>query len=492
MARDFKPVERDQQFLMPPSIKDWLPEDHFAWFVIDSVAQLDLTDIEARYRREGQGRAAFDPQVMVGLLFYAYAKGVRSSREIERRLIEDVAFRVIASNQRPDHSTICRFRQNHETALGELFVQVLRLCVDQGLVDARVVAIDGTKIAADASDNKNLTKDQLEKAVQEMFDEARRTDEAEDELHGDRRGDELPDHLVDRATRLEWLKEQLASREASEPPSQRGNPKRINTTDPEARTMHDNKGHFVTGYNAQAVVTDDHIIIAADVTDEATDRTRLVPMTTQASDNLGAAGGGGIDTVVGDAGYLSAANVTADLGCDVLVAPGSSRAEPRTERPRVARTRALIAEMEQETDRRAAIIERALARNTSIKELAEELGVLQPRASVLRKRYRLQGRDGIVPANMPRPPTLSAPELMAVKLQDPRARTLLLRRSQMIEPVFGHVKHNLGVRRMQRRGLPAGRSEWKIVAAAHNLMKLWKAGSRNSELPGFAVPILGC
>jgi len=184
--------DREQPFLMPPDPRDWLPEDHLAWFVLASVEQMDLAAFYGSYRMDGWGRAAFEPSMMVSLLLYAYARGERSSRGIERKCVEDVAYRVIAAQQKPDHATIARFRARHEDALGKLFSSALSLCKQAGLVKVGVIAIDGTKVHANASHHSNLDYEQLAK---EILKEASDIDAAEDELYGDARGDELPEHL---------------------------------------------------------------------------------------------------------------------------------------------------------------------------------------------------------------------------------------------------------------------------------------------------------
>ena len=192
MAQNFIGCDREQELLLPPSLREWLPEGHLAWFVIDAVGQLDLAPFYAAYRADGHGRAAHDPAMMVALLLYAYAVGERSSRRIERRCVEDVAFRVIAANQRPDHTTIARFRQRHEAALAGLFGEVLALCADAGLVGVAVLAVDGTKLHANASQHQNLDFDEI---AREILAEAGAVDRAEDERFGEQRGDELPPEL---------------------------------------------------------------------------------------------------------------------------------------------------------------------------------------------------------------------------------------------------------------------------------------------------------
>ena len=195
MAQNLIACDRDQELLLPPSLWEWLPEDQLAWFVLDAVAELDLGAFYASYRDDGWGAAAHDPEMMVALLVYAYAIGERSSRAIERRCREDVAFRVITAKQVPDHATIARFRVRHQAALGALFGQVLGLCADAGLVSVGVIALDGSKIAASASDRAIRSYEQI---AAEVVEEAGRLDAAEDDIHGPCRGDELPERLAKR------------------------------------------------------------------------------------------------------------------------------------------------------------------------------------------------------------------------------------------------------------------------------------------------------
>lgn len=188
---------------MPPSLRDWLADDHLAWYILDVVDELDPTALRAQHRDDGRGRAAFDPAMMVALLLYAYAIGERSSRMIERRCQEDVAFRMTAANQAPDHATIARFRVRHEAALGELFSQVVGICARAVLVRVGVIAVDGPKIAGPASREANRTYEQI---VREILEEAAVVDAAEDTLLGDERGDELPPELADRDSRRARLR----------------------------------------------------------------------------------------------------------------------------------------------------------------------------------------------------------------------------------------------------------------------------------------------
>jgi len=204
MPQNFLACDREQELLLPPSLREWLPESHLAWFVIDAVAAFDLAAFYASYRHDGWGRAAHDPAMMLALLLYAYAVGERSSRRIERRCEDDVAFRVITANQVPDHATIARFRVRHERALADLFADVLRLCADAGLVRVELIAVDGTKVHANAS--HHATRDYAHIA-EEILAEVDAVDREEDERYGARRGDELPPQLSNSQGRRGWLRD---------------------------------------------------------------------------------------------------------------------------------------------------------------------------------------------------------------------------------------------------------------------------------------------
>jgi len=205
VAYNFIPCDRNQSFLMPPSLSDWLPEDHLAWFVLDAVSQMDLSAFRAKYRADGRGAKAFSPDMMVSLLLYAYCMGERSSRKIERACETDVAFRVMAANTNPDHSTIARFRSKNLKELEKLFAQILRLCAEAGLVKVGVVAIDGTKMEADAALAANKKYEGLEKEIErevaKMLAEAESVDLAENKKYGKKRGDELPEDMRAQKTR---------------------------------------------------------------------------------------------------------------------------------------------------------------------------------------------------------------------------------------------------------------------------------------------------
>ena len=226
MAPNFIECDREQAFLMPPSLRDWVPEDHLVWTILEAVEEMDLADFYADYRADGHGRPAYDPRMMVALLLYAYARGNRSSRGIERECQEDVAYRVICANHVPDHSTIAEFRCRHETALAELFTSVLSLCRKAGLVRVGVVAIDGTKVQANAARTANRSYEQI---AREILAEAAETDRREDELYGEARGDELPEQLrtsQGRRAALREAKEELERERAGEHARRRRRPRR--------------------------------------------------------------------------------------------------------------------------------------------------------------------------------------------------------------------------------------------------------------------------
>jgi transposase len=214
MAYNFLACDRDQAFLLPPDLRQWLPADHLAWFILDVVDQLDLGPFLAAYRADGHGHPAYDPKTLLGVLLYAYAIGVRSSRQVQQRCVEDLAFRVLAGNTAPDHVTIARFRVRHQQALAGVLVQSLRLCAAAGMVRLGTVALDGTKVAANAADKANRTLDKLEGEVAQILAEAAEADQAEDLKHGPARGDELPAALARPTGRLARLRQAKARLEA--------------------------------------------------------------------------------------------------------------------------------------------------------------------------------------------------------------------------------------------------------------------------------------
>jgi transposase len=457
MGQRFVACDREQSFLMPPDVREWLPGRHLAWFVLDAVEEMDLGPFYAAYRVDGRCRPPYDPAMMVALLLYAYARGIRSSRVIERACEEDVAFRVLAAQQRPDHATLARFLERHEAAIAGLFGEVLTLCARSGLARVGVIAVDGTKVQANASRNENLDYEQL---AREILEEAKAIDAAEDELYGEARGDELPEEFATAQGRRGWLREAKqrleAERAANPRPVPRSRPKRvkeakrrleeelwtetranrayeayrargrmkdgrrfgrppdpyqppdtpdgrINVTDPDSRVVKGLRG-FVQGYNAQAVTNEHQVVIAAEVMTAAPDFGHLEPMLDAAQRELRTAGV--TDTpgvLLADAGYWHQQQMEriVDRGIAVLIPPDASK-----------------------------------------------------------RRGARPGWDGGLYAFMRR------------VLATERGGGLYRQRQPMIEPVFGQTKHNRGIGRFQRRGRAAVRTEWRLITATHNLLKL--------------------
>jgi transposase len=298
----------DQPFLLPPDLRDWLPQGHLAWFILDVVDQLDLQPFYLAHRVDGHGHPAYHPKTLLGVLLYGYCLGVRSSRQIERRCVEDLAFPVLAGNQTPDHVTIARFRVRHEIALAGFLVESLKLCAAAGMVRVGTVALDGTKLPGDAADNANRTLDRLDAEVAEILRQAADADQHEDLEHGQARGDELPEALASKAGRLARLYQAKARLDAEAAERARRFAQRVaasaaaaaakgkppptlkprardeapnptataNTTDPDSRLLHTRRGR-VQGYNAQAVTTLEQVIVAAELTQEANDFQQLHP-----------------------------------------------------------------------------------------------------------------------------------------------------------------------------------------------------------------------
>lgn len=489
MPKNFIPCDRGQQMLMPPDMRQWLPPDHLVWFVIESVPEIDLSAFYARHRDDGWGRAAYDPAMMVTLLLYAYAIGVRSAREIERRCADDVALRVITANRIVDHATICRFRTRHRDALGELFVSVLGLCAEAGMVRPGIVAIDGTKIAANASGNKNITREQLEEFARKVLEEAERVDADEDKLYGDRRGDEMPEHLRDPAWRLEWIRRRLAERDATNerrPRAHRRAPK-VNTTDPDSAPQKTPQG-YEQGYNAQLAVTEDQVIVAADLVTDNNDVAQLAPMITQAQDNLRANTNEEIDTVVADAGYFSDANASLDLGVELLVAPVATRnlndaVKSRRERIEVDPDDVKRWEIERDiaarrADRRAAVMEGYAARQVTGAEAAEALGLSIQHVAWLRWHHKRFGRLPDQAPFRPPPGGPDAKQVMLKRFAEAGALEAYAVRARTVEPVIGQIKEARRMRRLLHRGRAACRCEWRMTATVHNLRKLWTTGRK--------------
>jgi transposase len=445
MKKTYRDWSPDQPSLFPLSPREWLPEDDLVYFLLDTVASFDLATFFAYYERETRGQPPFHPRMMVSLLLYCYATGTRSSRKIMRRCQVDVACRIIVGDDIPDFRTISDFRKTHLDRLESLFVEVLKLCALAGLAKVGTIALDGTKIKANASRHKAMSYDRmpveearLKQEIATILAEAESADATEDAAHGPgRRGDELPQELARRQSRLakiqeaKALLEERARTEAAEDAARRqeeGKPPpavvpadavpapkdQINFTDPESRIMKvSNKGWDQCG-NAQAVANEHQIILAADVTQQTNDKRQAVPMVDQTRANLEAAGvRQAIGAAVIDSGYYSEANTAAleSRGIEAYVA--TERLKHHEEIPQAPR--------------------------------------------------------GRIPAG------LSAKQRMARKLRTKKGRTMYAKRKGIIEPIFGQLKQVLGFRQFSLRGMASMRGEWRFLCAVHNLLKLWRA-----------------
>jgi transposase len=426
MAKTFRPYEPNQLLLLPPSLQDWVPDGHLARFVSDMIDTLDLSEIEDAYTEE-RGYPPYHPCMMVKLLMYGYCTGTYSSRRIAAKLRDSVAFRVLAAGNEPDFRTISDFRKRHGAALTRMFDQVLQVCREAGLVKLGRVAIDGTKIKANASKHKAMSygrmkekETAIQREVREMLERAEKIDREEDRLYGpDRRGDELPAELATREGRLKKIREAKAALEAearrkaeaegkdprdAKPPDKA----QRNFTDPESKIQKTSDG-FIQGYNAQVAVDDlFQVIVAQHVTPNALDVNELEPVITSIETTLEAKP----DAVLADAGYWSEANVRTleDKRIEAFIATRKHKHGDVTSAPR--------------------------------------------------------GRL---------PKTMTVRERMARKLRTRRGREAYSRRKVLAEPVIGQIKQARGFRQFLRRGVDKVSEEWALVCTAHNLLKLHTA-----------------
>ena len=535
MAMTYRPVDRDQEFLLPPSMIDWLPEEHLVWFVIEAVKRLDTGGFHRLARLGGVGRRGYDPDMLLTLFVYAMAHGESSSRRIERLCHTDVAFRVICAQDVPDHTVLARFRQNHQAALAGLLTESLVLAAELGMVSLGVVAFDGTKIAGNASRDANRGEAHLRKLAEQYLDTLAKTDEAEDALFGeDNRGDEPPEPVRDRSHRGERIKQALdqitqrreqagraeaeraerarayerqatevetaapvgrppadadpvavakarwqrerakaaeryeqwqRARERGEPqPGGRpavppdefhrvrkawaayqtaaaadtanndtasttgagdsGQPLRANLTDPDSRLLKTRNG-WVQGYNCQTATSDDEFIVSARATQDTNDVEQFIPTKddlTATAQTLAERTGRTdlqVGTMIGDAGYDSTANLTAD-GPDRLIADG--------------------------------------------------------------KHHTIDHRATTDPATGDPPEHASPREKMNHRLRTPEGHTLYKRRAPMIEAPNAWLKDRRGLRRFARRGLTAAHTELSFASAVTNLLKIATKGITAAQL----------
>jgi transposase len=445
MAKVYRPYFPEQDFLLPPSLREWLREDHLSYFVCDLIDQLDLSQIERHYEREARGYPPYHPRMMTKVLVYGYCVGVFSSRRLEKRLAEDIAFRVLAAGNEPDFRTISEFRRIHLKALEGLFVQVLQLALKLGAMKLGRVAIDGTKVKANASKHKAMSYDRmlreeqrLREEVKRLLAEAEQADTEEDKRYGrKRRGDELPAELGRREERLKRIAEAKKALEAraraeaeekqkDKKPDKNGRPgsnsrrgrraavepkakAQYNFTDPESRIMKGPDG-FVQAYNAQAAVEPAlQLIVGQALTQQANDKQQLIPMIERVQEQAGQK----VREALADSGYCSEENLrkAAKTKVNLFVATGKQKHN-------------------------------------------------QPAQSS--PRGRIPKSDTLV-------------ERMKRKLVTKAGQAIYARRKTIVEPVFGQIKQAQGFRHFLLRGVDKVRSEWALVCATHNVLKLYRA-----------------
>lgn len=433
MGVGFRVADLDQSLLLPESMRDWLPDDHLVWLIVDVVAGLDLSCFEASYRGDGRGGVAYHPRWMVTLLLFAYTQGIHSSRRIEQSVRENVAFRIACANQCPDHATIARFRCRHEDDLKQIFSHSLQLCVGAGLVDIGQLALDGTKIKADASGFRNVDKTLLEKMIGDYFAHVDDFDVPDCNV--------LPAQLGSahsRAARLIKAREKIAEIEAAEDaeyeaklakhhrvdragrrrggrvkhPRESKNYRlpRVNTSDPDSKIMKTAAG-FVQGYNLQAVTDSNQIIVAVDLCCQPNDAHQLAPMMDLAVGNLAECGLGVPGAMLADSGYFQPVDLEY-----------VTRTYPKT-----------------------------------------ELFIASNGANM--KRLKQRGRI---------PKSATVAQLVDRKMATKYGKTRYRPRKWMIEPVFSRLKHQLNLKEFNRPSLKSALSETYLTAAAHNILKYYK------------------
>lgn len=433
MGKSYRPYLPEQDFLLPPSLRDWLPENHLAYFVSDLVDDLDLSAIESVYEKDRRGQPPYHPRLMTKLLVYGYAVGVRSSRRIAKALVEDIAFRVLAAGNEPDFRTISDFRKIHLKALEELFSQVLKIALEAGAMRLGRVALDGTKMKANASKHKAMSYGRIEESerkiqqeVKEILAEAEALDAAEDARYGSgNSGEELPAELQRRQSRLAKIREakQALEQRAREKAAAEGKPAeeverttpqdkdQYNFTDSESRIMKGADG-FVQGFNAQAAVEPDlQLIVGQRVSQAANDKQQLQPLV----EAVGQQSGQRPTEVLADSGYCSEKNL------------------------------AYLESAGQPANKIEAYIATGRQRHGQAAEPAKR---------------------------GPLPPGASRVERMKRRLQTKAGKKIYAARKAIVEPVFGQIKHCRGIRQFLLRGLEKVRGEWAIVCLTHNILKL--------------------
>jgi transposase len=497
---NFLACDREQAFLMPPDPRDWLPEGHLAWFLLASVEQMDLSAFYGSYRLDGWGRAAFEPSMMVSLLLYAYARGERSSRGIERRCVEDVAYRVIAAQQKPDHATIARFRARHEDALAELFSSVLGLCKQAGLVKVGVIAIDGTKVHANASHHSNLDYEQL---AREIIKEASEIDAAEDELYGDARGDELPEHLQSAEGRRSALQEAKRKLELEREQADEAEAPEVKIELDAETIVARKEGRDGWLREARRQLDEHRRRVAKPIARSRADR--LLEAERRMAQDLE------VERAANEA-YEHYRAHGRDTQGRRLSRPPSPYEPPEIPAGKInttdldSRNVKTPRSYTQGYNTQAVVNDEQIVLAAEVSASSPDFGHLEPMVKATKRELQAIGVtetpgvaladsgywneeqiDNVVANEHVQvliPPDAGKRETprpgwdggrytsMRKTLQSDYGGGLYRRRKAMVEPVFAQTKHNRRINQFQRRGRSATLSEWRLITATHNLLKL--------------------
>ena len=440
--RNVRPYNQDQMALFPPSVQSLIESDDLCMVVNDVVKTLDLSCLYKKVSTEGN--PAYHPAMMLKVYFYAYAKGIFSSRKIAQALTENIPFIFLAAWQKPDFRTISDFRKNNIKELDMLFCQIVGLCKQLGMVKLGYVAIDGTKIKANASDANTYDRDRIEKEIKGWLDQAEAVDQHEDALYGlDKTGDELPEEIRDRKKRINKLKELKKKLEAD-------SKEKINKTDPDAVFMKTSDG-IQTAYNAQAAVDSaQQVIVAADVTDKAADAQQLIPMIDQAQQNVSEK----VTQCSADSGYSSGENLKAvqERQIDAYIPDRDFQAQQRGKVVDDFHKDKFVYDDERKNKEPLRIYR---GRNCMSCPLFGHCTTNKAGRSISRHPYEKELLE------------------MRRKLDSESGKAIYGQRKHVVEPPFGHIKSIMGFTSFMLRGLEKVKGEFKLVSIAHNLRKIW-------------------
>jgi transposase len=501
VAKGFRPVDRAQRFLLPPDMAEWLPADHLVWFVIETVEGLDLASFRARRRLGGAGRAAYDPAMVVTLLIYAYALGQRSSRQIERLCHTDVAFRVACAQDVPDHVTIARFRAEHERALGELFGQVLAMCARAGMGRLGTVALDGTKIAANAALAANRTESTLRKLAADILAEAADVDAVEDEQFGERRGDELPPELADPKRRAARIKKMLAELDAERAAKAAGSEKaqrarnrvrqagaalertRARVAQQAAERAAREAAAAAAGTSipgTRPVPVAEHFLVRQGADRVARAEARAATARQPRPEPAGSPGEAKRNLTDPDSrimktrtGWIQGYNGQLVVSADYLILAAELCNDPNDVghyQPMITATQNTITEINTATG--AALGIGCVLADAGYASTDNLTAHGPDRLIALGTRRNQRAATATHPAAGQPPHNAPARQAMDHRLRTPEGTALYRQRAATVEPVNAHLKDRRGLRRFSRRGLPAAHSEFRFAATVTNLLRL--------------------